>query len=59
MVLKILSLDSKHPTKLIVSLLDKVPKSGILRSNKCLKGHLVLLNGSKGIMAVSIVRRGG
>ena len=44
--------------KLIVALLDKVSKSGILRGNKCLKGNLLLLNGSKGVLEVGIVRRG-
>jgi len=53
-----LSLGGKHPTKLIVALLDKVPKGGALRSNKCSKGNLLLLNGSKGVLEVGIVRRG-
>jgi len=44
--------------KVIEALLDKVPKSGALRSNKCSKGNLLPLNGSKGVLEVSIVRRG-
>jgi len=57
-VLEILCLGSKHPTKLIVELLEKVPKSGVLRSNKCSKEILLLLNGSKGVLDVRIVKRG-
>jgi len=57
-VVKILSLGSKRPTKLIVVLLDKVLKSGALRSNKCSKGNLLLLTGSKGVLEVVIVRKG-
>ena len=53
-----MSLGSKHSTKLIVALLGKVPKSSVLISNKCAKGNLLLLNGSKGVLEVSIVRRG-
>ena len=49
---------SKHSTKLIVALLDKVSKSSILRGNKCSKGNLLLLNGSKDVLDVSIVKRG-
>ena len=45
--------------KLIVALLDKVPKSGALRNNKCSEGNLLLLNGSKGVLDIRIVRRGG
>ena len=44
--------------KLIVALLDKVPKNGILRSNKCSKGNLLLLNGPKGVLDIKIVRWG-
>ena len=57
-VLKILCLGDKHPTKLIMALLDKVSKSGALKSNKCSKENLLLLNGSKGVLEVRIVRRG-
>ena len=48
---------SKHPTELIVALLDKATKSGVLRSNISLKGHLLFLNGPKGGLQVSIVSR--
>ena len=37
-------------------LLDKVPKSGAIRSNKTSKGNLLLLNGPKGVLEVRIVR---
>ena len=56
--MEILSLDSKHPTKLIAALLDKVPKSSILRRNISLEGHLLLLDGPKGILEVGMVSRG-
>ena len=49
-ILEILCLGSKHTTKLIVSLLDKVSKSDVLRSNKCSKENLLLSNGSKGVL---------
>ena len=55
--MKILCLGSNHPTKLSVALLDKVSKSDVLRSNKCSKENLLLLNGSKGVLEVGIVRR--
>jgi len=54
---EILCLGSKQPTKLTVALLDKVPKSSVFRSNKCLEENLLLLNGSKGVLEVRIVRR--
>jgi len=57
-VLKILSLGSKHPTKLVMPLLDKITKSGALRGNISLKGHLLLLNGSKGGLNLCIVSGG-
>jgi len=57
-VLEILCLGSKQPTKLIVALLDKVYKSGILRSNKSLEGSLFLLNRPKGVLDIRIVSRG-
>ena len=57
-VLEILCLGNKHPTKLIMALLNKILKSGVLRSNKCSKGDLLLLNGPKGVLEVGIVRRG-
>ena len=47
-VLKILGLGRKHPTELVVLFLDKVMKSGILRSNINSKGHLLLLDGPNG-----------
>ena len=56
-VLEILCLGSNQPTKLIMALLDKVPKSGALGSNKSSKGNLLLLNGPKGVLEVRIVRR--
>ena len=56
--MEILSLGSKHPTKFIGVLLDKVSKTSALRSNKCSKGNLLLLNGSKGALEVGIVKRG-
>jgi len=56
-ILEILCLENKQPTKLIVTLLDKVPKSGALRSNKCSEGNLLILNGSKGVLGIRIVRR--
>jgi len=46
-VLKILILRNKHPSELIVPLLDKLPKSGMLRSNISPKGGLLFLNGPK------------
>ena len=58
-VLEILCLGSKQPTKLIVARLGKVPKSGALRSNKLSEGNLLLLNGPKGIVEVRIVSWGG
>ena len=56
-VLEILSQESKHPMKFIVVLLDNVPKSGVLTSNKCSKENLLSLNGSKGVFEVGIARR--
>ena len=47
-VLEILGLGSKHHMELIVVLLDKIAKSGVLRSNISSKGHLLPLNGPKG-----------
>jgi len=55
-VLEILGLGSKQPMKLIVTLLDKVLKSGALRSSKLSKGNLLLLNGPKGVLEVKIAR---
>jgi len=57
-VVEILCLGSKHLTKLIVALLDKVLKSGVLRSNKYSEGNLLLLDGSKGVLVVSTIKRG-
>jgi len=51
-------LGGKHPTKLIVALLDKVPKSGVLRSNKSSEGKLLLLDASKGVLETGVVRSG-
>ena len=39
---------SKHHTELVVLLLDKVAKSGVLSGNIGSKEHLLLLNGPKG-----------
>jgi len=39
-------------------LLDNVSKSSALRSNKCSKENLLLLNESEGVSEVNIVRRG-
>ena len=52
-----MSLGSKHPTKFIVALMDKVRKSDVLRSNIGSKGCLLLLDGPKGGLEVSIVSR--
>jgi len=41
-----------------MALLDKVMKSGILRSNICSNGHLLLLDRPKGGLEVSIVSGG-
>jgi len=46
-VLKVLILRNNHPSELIVPLLDKLPKSGMLRSNISPKGGLLFLNGPK------------
>ena len=46
-VLKVLILRSNHPSKLIMPLLDKLLKSGMLRSNISPKGRLLFLNGPK------------
>ena len=43
-VLEVFILRSYHPSKFIMPLLDKITKSGMLRSNKCLEGGLLLLN---------------
>ena len=56
--MKVLGLGSKHPTELVVLLLNKVTKSGVLRGNKGSKGHLLLFNGPKGGMDFFIVRGG-
>jgi len=56
--LKILGLDSKHPTELFMPFLDKVTKGGILRGNIGSKGHLLLLNGPKGGLEVYTVSGG-
>ena len=50
---------SKHPTELVVVLLDKVTKSGILRSNIRSKGYFLLLDGPKDGLEVGIVSGGG
>ena len=42
-----------------MALLDKVTKSYVLRSNIGSKGYLLLLDGPKGGLEVSIVSRGG
>ena len=42
--------------KLIVALLDKVPKSNALRSNKLSEGNLLILNGPKGVLDIRLVR---
>jgi len=57
-MLEVLSLGSKHPKELVMALLDKVMKSGILRSNICSKGYLLLLDGPKGGLEVGMVSRG-
>jgi len=49
---------SKHPTELVVPLLNKVTKNGILKGNIGLKGHLLLLNGPKGGLEIGIVSGG-
>ena len=46
-VLKVLSLRSNHPSELIIPLLDKLSKSGMLRSNISPKGGVLFLNGPK------------
>ena len=43
-VLKILILRRDHPWKLIMLLLENIMKSGMLKSNICPKGGLLLLN---------------
>ena len=45
-VLKILGLGSKHPTELVVLLLDKAMKGDVLRGNIGSKRYLLLLNRS-------------
>jgi len=40
-----------------MALLNKVAKNGAVRSYKCSNGNVLLLNGSKGILEVGIVRR--
>ena len=42
-VLKVLVLRSNHPSELIMPLLDKLPKSGMLRSNMSPKEGLLFL----------------
>ena len=54
---EILGLASKHPTELVMALLGKVMKRGILRSNINSEGHVLILNGPKGCLSVSIVSR--
>ena len=44
--------------KLIVALLDKFPKSDTFRSNKISEGNLLLMNGTKCVLEVKIVRWG-
>jgi len=56
-ILEVLSLGSKHPSELVMKLLDKVTKSGILRSNIGSKGYLLLLDGPKGGLEVGILNR--
>ena len=56
--MKVLSLGSKQPTELLVALLDKVMKSGVLRGNVGSKENLLLLDGPKGGLEVSIVSGG-
>ena len=46
-VLEVLVLRNNHPLELIMPLLDKITKSGMLRSNICPEGGLLLLNGPK------------
>ena len=58
MILKVLGLSSKHPTELVIALLDKVTKSGILRSNISAKGYLLLLDEPKGGLEVDLVSGG-
>jgi len=55
MVLEILGLGSKQPTKLIVVLLNKVLKSIVLKSNKLLEENLLLFNGPQGVLEVRMV----
>ena len=50
---------SKHPTELIMVLLDKVTKSSIPRSNIGLKRYLLLLDRPKDGLEVGIVSGGG
>jgi len=57
-VLEVLLLGSNHPSELIMSLLDKITKSHMLKSNMCLEGGLLLLNGPKCGCNVRIVRVG-
>jgi len=57
-VLKVLVLRSNHPSELIMPLLDKLPKSGMLRSNISLKGGLLFLNGPKCGFNVRVGSRG-
>jgi len=45
-------------SKLIVALLNKVPKSSVFISNKSSEEHLLLLDGPKGVLEIGIVRRG-
>ena len=52
-----MDLDSKHPTELVVVLLDKITKIGILRSNISSERNLLLLYGPKGGLEVDIVSR--
>jgi len=56
-VLKILGLGSKHPTALILLLLNKATKNGVLRGNIGSKRYL-LLNGPKGGLDICIVSGG-
>jgi len=57
-VLEILVLGSNHPMKLIMLLLNKVTKYGMLSFNISLEGCLLLLIGLKASMQISKIRGG-
>jgi len=57
-VLEVLVLGSNHPSELITPLLDKITKSGMLKSNICPEGSLLFLNGPKCGSKVRVVRIG-